>query len=157
MKKIERIVLTLLFMLVTNPYSAFAGGNGNSKQTSKFDWSDVMDAIIQVESNGNRHAKNGNQVWKWTWDGTKQNNTSATQPAMIIFSNSGAPQTADLEFKNGGYYTKSGLFDVVSPTGIRPITTDTQGTTKIYTLDGRQVRTANKGVYIINGKKRVLK
>ena len=49
-------------MLVTNPYSAFAGGNGNSKQTSKFDWSDVMDAIIQVESNGNRHAKNGNQV-----------------------------------------------------------------------------------------------
>ncbi|MBO4315105.1 MAG: transglycosylase SLT domain-containing protein [Prevotella sp.] len=62
MKKIERIVLTLLFMLVTNPYSAFAGGNGNSKQTSKFDWSDVMDAIIQVESNGNRHAKNGNQV-----------------------------------------------------------------------------------------------
>jgi alpha-amylase len=102
-------------------------------------------------------AKNGNQVWKWTWDGTKQNNSSAKQPAMIIFSNSGSPQTADLEFKNGGYYTKSGLFDVVAPTGIRPVTTDTQGTTKIYTLDGRQVRTANKGVYIVNGKKRVLK
>lgn len=59
-------------------------------------------------------AANGNKVWKWKWDGTKQNNTSAKQPAMIIFSNSGSPQTADLEFKNGGYYTKDGLKDVVS-------------------------------------------
>ena len=25
-------------------------------------------------------APNGNKVWKWTWDGTKQNNSSATQP-----------------------------------------------------------------------------
>lgn len=62
MKKIERIVLTLLFTLVVSTNSALAGGNGNGKHTSKFDWSDVMEAIIQVESNGNRHAKNGNQV-----------------------------------------------------------------------------------------------
>ena len=59
-------------------------------------------------------ATNGNKVWKWKWDGTKQNNSSAKQPAMIIFSNSGSPQTADLEFKNGGYYTKDGLKGVVS-------------------------------------------
>lgn len=62
MKKIERIVLTLLFTFAVSTLPAWAGGNGNSKQTSKFDWSDVMEAIIQVESNGNRHAKNGNQV-----------------------------------------------------------------------------------------------
>ena len=62
MKKIERIVLALLFMLAVNPHSALAAGNGSSRQTGKFDWSDVMEAIIQVESNGNRHAKNGNQV-----------------------------------------------------------------------------------------------
>jgi hypothetical protein len=62
MCKIERIVLSLLFVLVANPYSALAAGNGSSKSTNKFDWSDVMEAIIQVESSGNRHAKNGNQV-----------------------------------------------------------------------------------------------
>ena len=32
-------------------------------------------------------AANGNKVWKWTWDGTKEKNSSATQPAKIIFSN----------------------------------------------------------------------
>lgn len=62
MKKIERIVLTLLFTLVVSTSPTWAGGNGSGKQTGKFDWSDVMEAIIQVESNGNRHAKNGNQV-----------------------------------------------------------------------------------------------
>ena len=58
-------------------------------------------------------ATNGNKVWKWTWDGTKQHNSTATSPSMIIFSNSGAPQTADLEFKNGGYYNKDGLKGIV--------------------------------------------
>ena len=58
-------------------------------------------------------ATNGHKVWKWTWDGTKQKNSSARQPAMIIFSNSGSPQTDDLPFQNGGYYTKDGLKGVV--------------------------------------------
>lgn len=62
MKKIERIVLTLLFVVLACPYSALAAGNGSSRATSKFNWNNVMDAIIQVESSGNRHAKNGNQV-----------------------------------------------------------------------------------------------
>ena len=111
-------------------------------------------------------AKDGNKVWKWTWDGTKQKNSSATQPAMIIFSNHGAPQTADLVFKNGGYYTKDGLYDVVTPTGIRAISADVQESTKVYTLDGRLVRTAPKGsdalsglakgIYIVNKKKFIL-
>jgi len=30
--------------------------------TEKFDWNPVMEAIIQVESSGNKHAKSGNQV-----------------------------------------------------------------------------------------------
>ena len=56
-------------------------------------------------------ANNGNNVWKWTWDGKKQKNTSATQPQKIIFSNGseGKPQTDNLDFKNGGYYNKFGL------------------------------------------------
>ena len=58
-------------------------------------------------------ADNGNKVWKWTWDGTKENKSSATQPAKIIFSNSGSPQTSDLYFKLGGYYNKDGLLKTI--------------------------------------------
>ncbi len=58
-------------------------------------------------------AANGHNVWKWTWDGTRQNKTSVKQPAMIIFSNNGSPQTDDLVFENGGYYTKDGLKAIV--------------------------------------------
>ena len=71
-----------------------------------------------------------------------------------------------MDFKNGGYYTKNGLFDVVTPTGIRAISADAQESTKVYTLDGRLVRTAPKGsdalsglakgIYIVNKKKFIL-
>ena len=54
------------------------------------------------------NAANGNSVWKWTYTGTL-----TTQPTYIIFNNNGAPQTDDLPFQNGGYYTKDGLKGVV--------------------------------------------
>ena len=113
-------------------------------------------------------ADNGNKVWKWKWDGTKQNNTSLTKPEMIIFSSEGAPQTADLVFENGGYYTKDGLFGVIAPTtAINAVKADSDGLVKVYSLDGRLLRTATdshkattglpKGIYIVNNKKMVLK
>lgn len=112
-------------------------------------------------------AKNGNKVWKWSWDGTKQKNTSATQPQKIIFSNHGAPQTDDLAFANGGYYNKKGLQGQVTATGIRAIDADVQGVTKVYTLDGRLVKTAPnnadalsglaKGIYIVNKRKFIVR
>lgn len=112
-------------------------------------------------------ATNGNKVWKWSWDGTKQKNTAATQPQKIIFSNHGAPQTDDLAFSNGGYYNKNGLQGQVTATGIRAIDADVQGMTKVYTLDGRLVKTAPnnadalsgmaKGIYIVNKRKFIVK
>ena len=112
-------------------------------------------------------ATNGNKVWKWSWDGTKQKNTAATQPQKIIFSNHGAPQTDDLAFANGGYYNKNGLQGQVTATGIRAIDADVQGMTKVYTLDGRLVKTAPnnadalsgmaKGIYIVNKRKFIVK
>ena len=108
-------------------------------------------------------AANGNSVWKWTWDGTKQNNSSATRPAMIIFSNQGSPQTADLSFSNGGYYNEDGLQGVVKTTGINAVKTSTESDGNIYSLDGRLVRNngsldgLKKGVYIVNGKKFILR
>lgn len=62
MKRILRIVLISLTVLMANPHSALAAGNGSRNATKNFDWNPVMDAIIEVESNGNKHAKNGNQI-----------------------------------------------------------------------------------------------
>ena len=53
-------------------------------------------------------AANGNKVWKWTYSGNL-----TTRPAKIIFSNNGSPQTDNLDFKNGGYYNKTGLKGIV--------------------------------------------
>ena len=53
----------------------------------------------------------GRKVWKWSWNGNKVNQSSPN--AGIIF-NDGSNQTADLTFKNGGYYTEDGLQGVVS-------------------------------------------
>jgi alpha-amylase len=112
-------------------------------------------------------APNGNKVWKWTWDGKKQNNSSATQPQMIIFNNDGQPQQDDQVFKNGGYYIRKGLQGVVTPTAIRDIQTTKEGVVKVYSLDGRLLSTVKdsreatsglpKGIYIINNRKFVLK
>ena len=112
-------------------------------------------------------APNGNKVWKWTWDGKKQDNSSATQPQMIIFNNNGQPQQDDQVFKNGGYYIRKGLQGVVTPTAIRDIQTTKEGVVKVYSLDGRLLRTVKdsreatsglpKGIYIINNRKFVLK
>jgi hypothetical protein len=76
---------------------------------------------------------------------------------MIIF-NDGTAQTADLEFKNGGYYIKTGLFGVVSTTtDIRGMEADAQEGAKIYTLDGRRIQNPPKGIYIQNNKKIVIR
>ena len=99
--------------------------------------------------------ENGNKVWKWSWDGTKQNNSSATQPAKIIFNNTSSPQTADLIFANGGYYNKNGLVKVI--TGIEEVRwqkSDGRGDAW-YDLSGRRLngQPTKKGLYIVNGRK----
>ena len=105
-------------------------------------------------------ADNGNSVWKWDVTGT-------TNPDNIIFSGGGA-QTDNMKFTNGGYYFgKEGLKATVTATAIRNIIVQTDGEVKVYTLDGRLIRTAKnseealsglpKGIYIINNKKFVVK
>ena len=98
-------------------------------------------------------------VYKWTYSGTL-----TTKPTGIIFSNNGTPQTSDMTFTNGGYYNKDGLLGVVTVTAISDIRTDAaNGPVRVYSLDGRLVRTLEgtgqaleglpRGVYIINNKK----
>ena len=62
MKRKFFYALVALMILLANPHSALAAGNGSRTTTRDFDWSPVMEAIIEVESNGNHRAKNGNQV-----------------------------------------------------------------------------------------------
>lgn len=57
MERILRKVLVLLFVFTANLY-AFA--ENNETQSPQFDWNPVMDAIIQVESEGNSKAVSGN-------------------------------------------------------------------------------------------------
>ena len=103
-------------------------------------------------------AENGNKVWKWSWDGTKEKNSSATQPQKIIFNNTSSPQTDDLTYTNGGYYNKDGLVRVITPTGINEMTiSQPTSDDKIYTLSGQQVSHMQRGIYIINGKKVVMR
>ena len=94
----------------------------------------------------------GFSVYKWTYDGTL-----TTRPTQIIFSNNGSPQTSDMPFTNGGYYTKEGLQGVAPTTGIAPVIADDAQPTVIYDLSGRRVQNPTKGIYIINGKKVVIK
>jgi alpha-amylase len=101
-------------------------------------------------------ADNGNKVFKWV-------STKTTAPENIIFSGSGA-QTGDLPFVNGGYYAKDGLKANVT-TGIHATNADSQGSVRIYSIDGQLLSKSTSatealnqlkhGIYIINGKKYV--
>lgn len=107
----------------------------------------------------------GLNVWKWTYKTSERKNQSSTNEGIIF--NDGTNQTADLAFTNGGYYNDEGLQGVVSATAIKTAKTATDGDIKVYTLDGRLVRSAkngsealnglDKGVYIINNKKIIIR
>ena len=58
-KKVSVSLMALTFTLIASA----GGGNGKSStKTSDIDWNPVMDAIIQVESEGNPKAVSGNSV-----------------------------------------------------------------------------------------------
>jgi alpha-amylase len=127
--------------------------------SENFTWSQRKDwPGVDCEYLG--QASNGNTVWKWTWDGTKQKNSSATQPAKIIFNNTGQPQTENLDFTQAGYYTVDGLYGVITATAINKIVSSKSINRKYYyTLQGHRLngRPTTKGVYVHNGKKQVIK
>lgn len=55
------MVLASLIVLVFQTTAVMAATKGN-KATTNYDWTKVIDAIIQVESGGNANAKHGNSV-----------------------------------------------------------------------------------------------
>ena len=61
MKRIIGIVI-LLYTLTTSVTASAVDSDNKKMYSSNYDWSSVMDAIIQVESGGDRKAKSGNSV-----------------------------------------------------------------------------------------------
>lgn len=61
MKRIIGTVI-LLFTLTTSVTASAVVSDNKKNNSSNYDWSSVMDAIIQVESRGDRKAKSGNSV-----------------------------------------------------------------------------------------------
>lgn len=57
---VKNVFLSLTFMSLI-PMTALAATDG-SKSSEKFDWTSVIEAIIQVESEGNPNAVSGNSV-----------------------------------------------------------------------------------------------
>ena len=58
----KKVSLSLMALMLAST-TALAGGNAaKSAKTSSFNWNPVMDAIIQVESEGNPKAVSGNSV-----------------------------------------------------------------------------------------------
>lgn len=110
----------------------------------------------------------GNTVWKWTWDNKVilrsgvTGSASYTLPSHIIFtnkkanSNSGA-QTNDMAFKIGNYYGDNVTYG--NATGISVIKANAQTDESWYTIGGTRLsgKPTQKGVYIHQGKKAVVK
>ena len=83
-----------------------------------------------------------------------ERNRTTVPPSSPLFNNSGQPQTADLVFKNGGYYDKDGLQAIVSATAIDHRLTTVDAPDVIYDLQGRKVEGhyLRKGIYVRKGE-----
>lgn len=110
----------------------------------------------------------GKDVWKWKWNGSyvkdesASASTKASLPTHIIFtnkkanSNSGA-QTLNMAFKNGNYYGDNVTYG--NATGLSVIKANAQTDESWYTIGGTRLsgKPTQKGVYIHQGKKVVVK
>lgn len=111
----------------------------------------------------------GKDVWKWKWNGSyvkdesASASTKASLPTHIIFtnkkagSNSGGAQTLNMAFKNGNYYGDNVTYG--NATAISVVKANAQTDESWYTIGGTRLsgKPTQKGVYIHQGKKAVVK
>lgn len=107
----------------------------------------------------------GKTVWKWTWDKKVvlregvTGSASYTMPTKVIFTNKkiGTKQTFDMTFGNGNYYGENVTYG--NATGISVIKANAQTDDSWYTIGGTRLsgKPTQKGVYIHQGKKAVVK
>lgn len=98
----------------------------------------------------------GNYIWKWCYYGSE-----TVPPAYIIFNNGnsgvGTNQTKDMAFTDGGWYNITATAS--NPTlGIDGVARATTTDGAWYTLAGTRVdKPTQKGIYITNGKKVIIR
>lgn len=107
----------------------------------------------------------GKTVWKWTWDkkvilmSGVTSSASYTIPTNIIFTNkeTGKKQTLNMAFNNGNYYGDNVTYG--NATGISVVKANAQTDESWYTIGGTHLsgKPTQKGVYIHQGKKVVVK
>lgn len=107
----------------------------------------------------------GKTVWKWTWDKKVvlregvTGSASYTMPTKVIFTNKkiGTKQTFDMTFGNGNYYGENVTYG--NATGISVVKANAQTDESWYTIGGTRLsgKPTQKGVYIHQGKKAVVK
>ena len=104
----------------------------------------------QLEANGEQ--EEGHDIYAYSLK-------SEQMPAFIIFNNGEGGvynQTFDLPFEDGKQYN-DGAQEQKPATAINSTNCQLDNTTALYDLQGRRVARTSKGIYIVNGKKVVVK
>jgi alpha-amylase len=98
---------------------------------------------------------NGNKVYKWTMDASDKHSANGSNAGIIFNAGNNKPQTGDMPFVNGGYYSIEGMLSTAFiPTGISHTETTSYPTNSAtYNLSGQRVGKNYKGIVIRNGKK----
>lgn len=121
----------------------YAWNKDTEKKYTK-DWPGDLMQVVGKDDQGRK---------VYFWDG---GDLGEDLPTNIIFNNQGAPQTADLQFVNNGYYNINGAqADIVA--GISPVLMSTVKNGTVYDLQGRRVQNPTKGLYIQDGKKMIVR
>ncbi len=98
---------------------------------------------------------NGNKVYKWTMDASDKHYANGSSAGIIFNAGNNKPQTGDMPFINGAYYSIEGMLSTsFVPTGISHTETTSYPTTSAtYNLSGQRIGKNYKGIVIRNGKK----
>ncbi len=98
---------------------------------------------------------NGNKVYKWTMDASDKHYANGSSAGIIFNAGNNKPQTGDMPFVNGAYYSIEGMLSTsFVPTGISHTETTSYPTTSAtYNLSGQRIGKNYKGIVIRNGKK----
>jgi alpha-amylase len=98
---------------------------------------------------------NGNKVYKWTMDASDKHSANGSSAGIIFNAGNNKPQTGDMPFINGAYYSIEGMLSTsFVPTGISHTETTPHPTTSAtYNLSGQRIGKNYKGIVIRNGKK----
>lgn len=134
-------------------------GNNNNKNFTGGTWPGQECTKI-----GN--AANGNAIWKWVGPASNTGTPTGIIVTNKVGSSNDGYQTGDMDYHEGGYYNVTGYLGTFTTTGINTIETETAGKTKVYSSNGKLLRSFDTkvddgkateglthGFYIVNGKK----